>query len=86
VKKNHLSEVENDPFLTSKEVCDWLRITPRTLHRRRHDRRIIGVPTNERVYLYRKSAILKYLALAEAGAFAPNATGRNTDDRKAPAR
>jgi helix-turn-helix protein len=63
----------DDPLLTGKEVCRILRITPRTLYRKRVTKQITGIAVSERRYLYRTSAIRRYLELAESGAFNPMA-------------
>jgi hypothetical protein len=64
----------DDPLLTSAEVCDILRITDKSLYRLRIDKRLTGFKVNDRRYLYRTSAVRRYLEMAEAGQFAGEAT------------
>jgi helix-turn-helix protein len=61
----------DDPLLTGKEVCQILRITPRTLYRKRVTKQITGIAVSERRYLYRESVIRRYLEQAEARLFNP---------------
>jgi hypothetical protein len=61
----------NDPLLTGKEVCLILRMTPKTLYRKRLDKQIAGIAVSANRYLYRTSDIRRYLELAEAREFNP---------------
>jgi hypothetical protein len=75
MKKKHVPKapLDEDPLLTTGEVCKRLRCNNKTLYRRRRDGQIVGIPINTRNYLYRESVIRQYLANAEAGVFAPEA-------------
>jgi excisionase family DNA binding protein len=71
--KLSLNPFSDDPLLTSEEVCQILRITDKTLYRLRFDKRLNAIRVNTRRYVYRTSAVRRYLEMAEAGEFAPQA-------------
>jgi hypothetical protein len=57
----------DDELLSERAVRESLNCTSKTLYRRRRDGTLPGIPLNSRRYLYRKSAVMKFLAAAEAG-------------------
>jgi hypothetical protein len=59
----------SDPLLTPQEVCKILRVNHKTLYRRRPDKTLPGIPINEKRFLYRRSAVKHFPAMAEAGTF-----------------
>lgn len=63
------SQVQSSPdeYLTQAQVREILKCTGRTLYRRRLDKTLPAIAINSRRYLYRKSAVLKFLKDAEAG-------------------
>jgi hypothetical protein len=65
--KQHVPSLLDDEILSEEEVRQILRCTNKTLYRRRKDKSLPGIPINSRRYLYRKSAVLKFLEHAEAG-------------------
>jgi hypothetical protein len=56
-----------DPLLTEHEVAVWLRMSLRTLTRKRKAGLIRGIPWNARRWRYRKSEIERFISAAEAG-------------------
>jgi hypothetical protein len=56
-----------DPLLTEHEVAVWLRMSLRTLTRKRQAGLIKGIPWNARRWRYRKSEIERFIAAAEQG-------------------
>jgi excisionase family DNA binding protein len=69
-KKEFTEPLTADRMLTSREVCDLLRITYKTLSRRMKAGLIKGIRVSPKAYLFRESEIKRYLDLAESGAFA----------------
>jgi hypothetical protein len=57
-----------DPLLTENEVAAWLRMSLRTLTRKRKAGLIHGIPWNARRYRYTKSEIERFIRAAEQGA------------------
>ena len=56
-----------DPLLTENETAAWLRMSLRTLTRKRQAGLIKGIPWNARRWRYRKSEIERFIAAAEGG-------------------
>ena len=62
------SHLAIDPLLTETETATWLRMSLRTLTRKRQAGLIQGIPWNARRWRYRKSEIERFIAAAEGGA------------------
>lgn len=54
-----------DPLLTEKETAGWLRMSLRTLARKRKAGLIHAIPWNARRYRYRKSEVERFICATE---------------------
>jgi hypothetical protein len=72
-----------DPLLIENEVAAWLRMSLRTLTRKRKAGLIQGIPWNARRYRYRKSEIERFIRAAEQGAVVYFGAGEEAGRAKA---
>ena len=59
--ENYVPPIREERYLTGRDVCDYLHISPRTLQTLRDTRQIPSTAVSDRVFLYPESGIRETL-------------------------